>query len=144
MWSVDEEKCKNDKCIMYKKFFTTNWQTIDLLGIETGLMTTIICCNAYNSDNGPNINLVHDPRWRRAQEVYSEHTRLSGHLGYEFITGMQFGGLQNNKYWLMGSQCKHYGVYDIESIPQSRLEYNAITDAVNWAETCIYMYTCIS
>ena len=36
---------------------------------------------------------------------------------------------------MIGAQCKHFAVYDLENIPQSRLYYNAITNAVNFAET---------
>ncbi len=45
----------------------------------------------FNNDGGsltvesPNINLVRDPRWDRAQEVYSEDPLLTGHLSAEFI-----------------------------------------------------------
>ena len=67
--------------------------------------------------------------------MYSEDPRLSGHLGYNLINSMQNGGLQDNKYYLMAIQCKHYAVYNLESIPESRTHFNAITDAVNWAET---------
>eukprot|EP01084_Bolivina_argentea_P041129 75902_1 len=87
------------------------------------------------TNNGPNINLVRDPRWGRSQEVYSEDPRLGAHLAYAVVTGMQYGGLQNDKYYMMGLQCKHYAVYNLESIPESRTHFNAITDAVNWAET---------
>ncbi len=63
---------------------------------------------------------------------------------------MQYGGLQNDKYYMMGLQCKHYAAYDLESIPESRTKFNAKVDAVNWAETysvpfreCVvrYVYT---
>eukprot|EP01084_Bolivina_argentea_P317679 550831_1 len=87
---------------------------------------------------GPNMNLVRDPRWGRSQEVYSEDPRLSGHLTYYFVTGYQNGGAQNDKYILLASCCKHYAAYDLEDIPNTsikRQEFNAIVDAVNWAET---------
>ena len=35
----------------------------------------------------------------------------------------------------MAACCKHYAAYDLESDPQSRFTFNAIVDAVNWAET---------
>eukprot|EP01084_Bolivina_argentea_P169080 293127_1 len=83
----------------------------------------------------PNLNLVRDPRWGRSQEVYSEDPRLTGHLTYEFVTGLQFGEEQDNKYLLTAACCKHYAAYDIENVPQVRFTFNAIVDAVNWAET---------
>ena len=48
---------------------------------------------------------------------------------------MQYGGLQDDKYLMMGLQCKHFAAYDIESIPESRVDFDAKVDAVNWAET---------
>lgn len=35
------------------------------------------------------MNLVHDPRWGRAQEVYSEDPKLSSDLTIAIVTGMQ-------------------------------------------------------
>ena len=67
--------------------------------------------NGYHNDGGaittnsPNVNLVRDPRWGRAQECYSEDPRLSGHLAYEFVSGLQYGGAQDDKYLLIGAQC---------------------------------------
>ena len=91
------------------------------------------------TSNSPNINLVRDPRWGRAQEVWSEDPRLTGHLAYEFITGIQYGNNtdKDNGYYLIGAQCKHFGVYDLENIPVNRLVYNAKTDAINYGETYI-------
>eukprot|EP01083_Nonionella_stella_P096184 270313_1 len=116
-----------------------------IIGIEArSLHNSLIHHNnrlGYHNDGGaittnsPNINLVRDPRWGRAQEVYSEDPRLSGHLAYEFVSGLQYGGAQNDKYLLVAAQCKHFAVYDLENLPTSRLTYNAVTNAVNFAET---------
>ena len=70
-------------------------------------------------------------RWGRAQEVYGEDPRLTHH----FVTGYQFGGAQDDKYILLAACCKHYAAYDLESDPQSRMTFNAVFGAVDWAET---------
>ena len=51
------------------------------------------------------------------------------------MTGYQNGGEQDDKYVLLASCCKHYAAYDLESQPTSRTHFNAMVDAVNWAET---------
>lgn len=43
----------------------------------------------HHTDAGPNMNLVKDPRWGRAQEVYSEDVRLSSALTIGYVTGIQ-------------------------------------------------------
>ena len=112
----------------------------------------------------PNMNLVRDPRWGRAQEVYSEDPLLSGKLTYQFVTGIQninenarvmteidgrkgnmigFADYSysynindlNSSYLLAAACCKHFAAYDIESIPETRVKFNAIIDSRNWAET---------
>ena len=77
------------------------------------VMTALHCYNinifdvsfAQITTNAPNINLVRDPRWGRAQEVYSEDPLLSAHLAREYVSGLQFGGEQEDKYLLIGAQC---------------------------------------
>jgi len=89
--------------------------------------------------NSPNINLVRDPRWGRAQEVYSEDPLLTSHLANQWIRGTQFaynhGEDEQYQYLLNAAQCKHFAVYDLEGQHQARLTYDAKTNAVNWAET---------
>eukprot|EP01084_Bolivina_argentea_P317680 550832_1 len=87
------------------------------------------------TNNGPCINLVRDPRWGRNQEVYSEDPKLTSSLGYEFVQGMQFGGLQNDKYLMVATQCKHLAGFDMKYEDHPRAKMNANIDAVNWAET---------
>jgi beta-glucosidase len=52
------------------------------------------------------MNLVRDPRWGRAQEVYSEDPYLSSQLTENFINGAQ--GPPNEHYLLTAACCKHY------------------------------------
>mmetsp|Transcript_31135 Transcript_31135/g.50518 ORF Transcript_31135/g.50518 Transcript_31135/m.50518 type:complete len:905 (-) Transcript_31135:13-2727(-) len=89
---------------------------------------------------GPSINVVRDPRWGRAQEVYGEDPRLTSLLSHAFVTGYQYGGEQDDKYILVAACCKHLGAYDLENIPEWRMTYNAHVDAVNWGETYSPMF----
>eukprot|EP00945_MAST-04E_sp_MAST-4E-sp1_P005245 g5245.t1 len=67
----------------------------------------------------PNLNLVRDPRWGRAQEVYTEDPHLMRELVVNFVTGSQ----NNSRYATYGPDgktlqagacCKHFAAYDIE------------------------------
>ncbi len=81
---------------------------------------------------GPNMNLVRDPRWGRAQEVYSEDPYLSAQLTTQFVSGLQN---TDGPYLLTGACCKHYAAYDIESIPEKRYYFDAQVDTRNMWET---------
>ena len=108
------------------------------------------------------LHIVRDPRWGRAQEVYSEDPLLSSRLTTQFVKGMQYKEYKNNKlgdssnlsinnnntsnnsYLLVAACCKHFGAYDIEDIPTARTKFNAIIDSINWAETYSpVFYSCI-
>ncbi len=67
--------------------------------------------------------------------MYIKDPRLSAHFTYDFVTGYQYNGTQNDKYILLTSFCKHYAEYHLEGDPESRVDFNAIVDAVNWGET---------
>ena len=56
----------------------------------------------------PNINLLRDPRWGRAQETYGEDPYLSGRLAVAFVTGMQG---DDPFYFQAISTPKHYAVH---------------------------------
>ena len=67
----------------------------------------------------PNLNLVRDPRWGRAQEVYTEDPKLMSDLVVQFVTGGQNNSIGKNygpdgKSLMAGACCKHWAVYDIE------------------------------
>ncbi len=56
----------------------------------------------------PNLNLLRDPRWGRAQETYGEDPYLSGRLAVAFITGMQ----GNDPFYFQAiSTPKHFAVH---------------------------------
>ncbi|KAJ1456285.1 glycoside hydrolase superfamily [Pelagophyceae sp. CCMP2097] len=70
----------------------------------------------------PNLNLVRDPRWGRAEEVYGEDPVLTAELAVKMITGLQ----GNNEFethhrqggaLMVGASCKHYAVYQNEDLP---------------------------
>jgi beta-glucosidase len=56
----------------------------------------------------PNINLLRDPRWGRAQETYGEDPYLSGRLAAAFVTGMQG---DHPFYFQAISTPKHFAVH---------------------------------
>jgi beta-glucosidase len=56
----------------------------------------------------PNLNLLRDPRWGRAQETYGEDPYLSGRLAVAFVTGMQG---DDPFYFQAISTPKHYAVH---------------------------------
>ena len=73
-----------------------------------------------------------DTRWGRAQEVMSECPKLTGDLVFAYVTG-----LQNNTETLTPTSppiltvacCKHYAVYNTETIPTDRHHFNAVVTA---------------
>ena len=84
----------------------------------------------------PNMNLVRDPRWGRAQEVYSEDPYLTSRLTFEFVDGAQVGNTSSSpKYWQSVACCKHFAAYDVETDPTLRYVFDAKVDARNMWET---------
>ena len=74
-----------------------------------------------NRSNGlsffaPNINIVRDVRWGRAQETYGEDPHLTGKLGAQYVTGMQFlGGDPGSSPLAVRNVAKHFAAYNLES-----------------------------
>eukprot|EP00658_Telonema_sp_P-2_P019083 TRINITY_DN17490_c0_g2_i1.p1 TRINITY_DN17490_c0_g2~~TRINITY_DN17490_c0_g2_i1.p1 ORF type:complete len:216 (+),score=42.84 TRINITY_DN17490_c0_g2_i1:209-856(+) len=62
----------------------------------------------------PNINIVRDVRWGRAQETYGEDPVLSGVLGASFISGMQHPNGTGSA-MAVRSVAKHFAAYNLES-----------------------------
>ena len=58
----------------------------------------------------PNVNLVHDPRWGRANEVMSECPYLTGSLVASYVSGLQNSTAETAKTGplLTAACCKHY------------------------------------
>lgn len=62
----------------------------------------------------PNINLVKDPRWGRAAEVYGECPLHTGKLVVEYVKGLQSSN--DDRYMQVAACCKHFAAYDVEDL----------------------------
>lgn len=68
----------------------------------------------------PNINIVHDPRWGRAQETFGEDPYLTSEMGVAAVKGLQGDDPENMK---VAACAKHFAVH---SGPEAtRHTYNA-------------------
>lgn len=56
----------------------------------------------------PNINILRDPRWGRAQETYGEDPYLTAQMGVAFVKGLQG---DDSKYLKLVATPKHYAVH---------------------------------
>jgi len=88
----------------------------------------------------PNLNLVRDPRWGRAQEVYGEDPTHMGELVVEFVRGAQnntAGRTDADGYLQAGTCCKHVAVYNTEGHAggPSRMSLNVDVNARDLWET---------
>lgn len=108
------------------------------------------CCNGVGiTAYAPNMNLVKDPRWGRAQEVYSEDPQLSSQITVALVTGMQGNpsGVKtaDNGYIMTGGCCKHYAAYNIETHPVDRHHFDAQVQARDLWETYLPVFeACVS
>jgi len=63
----------------------------------------------------PNINLMRDPRWGRAQEVPGEDPFLTSEFAVNLVEGMQFGSKDGDNDTLVSAvSVKHFSLYDFE------------------------------
>jgi beta-glucosidase len=92
----------------------------------------------------PNINIVRDPRWGRAEEVYGEDPFLTSELAVGMVTGMQ-GNKEGEPLGadgsplISGASCKHFAVYQNENIPEERTTLDANVSARSLWETYLPM-----
>lgn len=101
------------------------WTTRGVRGDDSFFSINGIGLTAY----APNINLVRDPRWGRAQEVYGEDPRLTGALAEDYVRGMQHAASETSDFYLSAAACcKHFAAYDLESFPIARYFYSAQVD----------------
>jgi hypothetical protein len=56
----------------------------------------------------PNINIVRDVRWGRAQETYGEDPTLTGKLGTAYVMGMQYLGGNTSAPLAVRNVAKHF------------------------------------
>lgn len=59
----------------------------------------------------PQINIVRDPRWGRAQETYGEDSHLTATLAAAYVRGLQGGGGGGGGYLLAAATAKHFVAY---------------------------------
>ena len=98
----------------------------------------------------PNINIVRDVRWGRAQETYGEDPTLTGKLGAAYVQGMQYLGSTNTSSPLaVRNVAKHFAAYNLESdfagrtapseiakgVGQYRLQYDAPVSKADLLQT---------
>ena len=81
------------------------------IGREARGLTNQGRCTLYFLD--PNINLLRDPRWGRAQEVPGEEPFLTSEYGTYIIDATQRGG-GDTRYLAAASTMKHFSMYDFE------------------------------
>ena len=104
----------------------------------------------------PNLNLVRDPRWGRAQEVYTEDPILMSELVTSFVTGLQnttdarkagsHSSSNDGSYLQAGACCKHWAVYDIEggAGTEDRYHFDAQVDGRNfWESYAVGFEACV-
>ncbi len=108
----------------------------------------------------PNINLLRDPRWGRAEEVPSEDPMVNAKYGQAFVRGMQEGRgadgeSSSGSYWKTVATCKHFAGYSLECVNASnpyegcksdsyfrdRHHFNAIISAREMSESYLPQFT---
>ena len=62
----------------------------------------------------PNINIVRDVRWGRAQETYGEDPTLTGEMGKAYVSGMQHPNGTDGPLFVR-NVAKHFAAYNLES-----------------------------
>jgi len=63
----------------------------------------------------PNINIVRDVRWGRAQETYGEDPTLTGMMGAAYVSGMQDPKPGVWPFPAVRAVAKHFAAYNLES-----------------------------
>lgn len=75
----------------------------------------------HNSGNAgltywsPNINLLRDPRWGRAQETPGEDPLVVSRYGVNYVRGLQDTGNSSSNMLKVAACCKHYTAYDLDA-----------------------------
>ena len=97
----------------------------------------------------PNVNLVRDPRWGRAEEVYGEDPHLTAELAVGMVTGLQ-GNAEGSTSGpgggplVTGACCKHFAVYQNEDLPADRMVLDANVSSRDLWETYLpVMKACV-
>ena len=77
----------------------------EMLVSNNGSSTLAAGINCFS----PNVNLLHDPRWGRAEETFGEDPYLLSIIGSAYTRGLQEG--DNKKYMKVAASPKHYAVH---------------------------------
>ncbi|XP_038702642.1 probable beta-D-xylosidase 7 [Tripterygium wilfordii] len=87
----------------------------------------------------PNINIVIDPRWGRAQETAGEDPLVASKYGVSFVRGIQgysFEGEKLEDTLQASACCKHFTAYHLEKWGKvDRFTFNAIVSLQDLADT---------
>jgi len=124
---------------------TWNQDLVRKMGVAVSFEALAKHSNGTNalSFYAPNINIVRDIRWGRAQETYGEDPTLTGTLASKYIEGMQFPKGKNERGDLaIRNVAKHFAAYNLESNfamggvdGQFRLSYDANVSRVDMKNT---------
>ncbi|XP_057838936.2 probable beta-D-xylosidase 5 [Cryptomeria japonica] len=63
----------------------------------------------------PNINLLRDPRWGRAQETPGEDPLVVSRYAVNYVRGLQDTSSSSSNMLKVASCCKHYTAYDLDA-----------------------------
>ena len=77
----------------------------EMLVTNNGSSTEAAALNCFS----PNVNLVRDPRWGRAEETFGEDPYVLSVIGSAYTRGLQEG--DNEKYMKVAACPKHYAVH---------------------------------
>ncbi|CAL5329650.1 unnamed protein product [Camellia sinensis] len=84
----------------------------------------------------PNINIVRDPRWGRAQETPGEDPLLTSKYGSAYVRGLQQRDDGDKDRLKVAACCKHYTAYDLDNWKNfDRFHFNAIVTQQDMDDT---------
>uniref|UniRef100_A0A5B7B2L2 Putative beta-xylosidase/alpha-L-arabinofuranosidase 2-like n=1 Tax=Davidia involucrata TaxID=16924 RepID=A0A5B7B2L2_DAVIN len=84
----------------------------------------------------PNINIVRDPRWGRAQETPGEDPLLTSKYGSAYVRGLQQRDDGDKDRLKVAACCKHYTAYDLDNWKGvDRYHFNAVVTKQDMDDT---------
>jgi len=86
----------------------------------------------------PNVNIVRDPRWGRAQETYGEDPFLSARMGVAYVRGLQGDGDGKLR---VAAVVKHFAVHSGPELDRHR--FDAVVSAHDLADTYLPQFEAI-
>ncbi len=95
--------------------------------------------NTENMDfYAPVVNLMHDPRWGRSDEAFSEDPLLTAQIGSQFVDGMQGQGMNGNLLPESGGYAKTLAT--LKHYTANNSEVNRLTGSSNMDERTLEEY----